>query len=170
MGLFSILATAGDAGSLRLGIATVVIALLVYKVIQRRRQHEMRRGGISQKHGCMRMETALPYRWPFALDILKKQYDALPSQRLLAFQSQYFDKIGPNVRLGLFGQEGYMTTDPKNMEAILSTHSEGTLGPWVSTFHWLYKTKKLKAACAVVKQYAEHFVAQALEDRETNGQ
>lgn len=71
------------------------------------------------------METALPYRWPFALDVLKKQYDALPSQRLLTFQSQYFDEIGPNMRLGLFGQDGYMTIDPKNIETILSTHFEG---------------------------------------------
>lgn len=73
------------------------------------------------------METTLPYSWPFALDVLKKQYDAIPSQRLLAFQSQYFDKIGPNMRLGLFGQDGYMTTDPKNIEAILSTYFEGIL-------------------------------------------
>lgn len=29
------------------------------------------------------------------------------------------------MRLGLFGQEGYMTTDPKNVEAILSAHFEG---------------------------------------------
>jgi len=71
------------------------------------------------------METTLPSDWPFALDILKKQYDALPSQRVLAFQSQYFDEIGPNMRLGLFGQEGYMTTDPKNIESILSTRFEG---------------------------------------------
>ena len=73
----------------------------------------------------MPMETAFPYKWPFALDLLKKQYGTIPSQRLLAFQSQYFDEIEPNMRLGLFGQEGYMTTDPKNVGAILSTNFEG---------------------------------------------
>jgi hypothetical protein len=88
-----------------------------------------------KKHGCMRMEAALPYRWPLALDILKKQYDALPSKRLLAFQSQYFDKIGPNMRIGLFGLEGYLTTDPKNVEAILSTRFGGTYAHlWPESF------------------------------------
>lgn len=71
------------------------------------------------------METKLPYKWPFALDVLKRQYDAIPSQRVLAFQSTFFDKIGPNMELRLFGQIGYMTTDPKNIEAILSTRFEG---------------------------------------------
>jgi hypothetical protein len=74
----------------------------------------------------MPMETKLPYDWPFALDVLKKQYDALLSQRLLAFQTQYFNQIGPNMKLGLFGQEGYLTTDPKNIESILSTRFDGT--------------------------------------------
>ena len=74
------------------------------------------------------METKLPYKWPFALDVLKDQYDAIPSQRLLNFMSGYFDKVGSNnVKLNLFGQEGYMTTDPKNIEAVLSTHFEGVL-------------------------------------------
>jgi cytochrome P450 len=70
------------------------------------------------------METKLPYKWPFALDILKRQYDALPSQRLLAFQSQYHDRIGLNTRFRLFGAEGYVTTDPKNMESLLSMRFE----------------------------------------------
>jgi len=77
-------------------------------------------------NGCLPMGTSLPSRWPFALDILKKQYDALPSQRLLAFQSQYFDQIGLNMKFGLFGQESYLTIDPKNIEAILCTHFEGS--------------------------------------------
>jgi len=77
-------------------------------------------------NGCLPMETVLPTKWPFALDILKKQWDALPSQRILAFQSQYFDSIGPNMKLGLFGQDGYLTADPTNVESILSTRFDGT--------------------------------------------
>lgn len=72
------------------------------------------------------MESRLPYKWPFALDILKLQYDALPSQRLLAFQSKYFDRVGQNMTFNLFGKTGYMTTDPKNIEAILCTYFEGS--------------------------------------------
>lgn len=70
------------------------------------------------------METVLPYKWPLALDILKRQYDALPDQRLLAFQSPYMEKM-PNMKLHLLGNVGYMTTDPKNVEAILNTNFEG---------------------------------------------
>lgn len=77
-----------------------------------------------RKHGCLPMTHVLPYKWPLALDILKRQYDALPSQRLLAFQSQYIDKM-PNMEIHLFGQVGYFTTEPKNIESILSTRLEG---------------------------------------------
>jgi cytochrome P450 len=40
----------------------------------------------------------------------------------------------------------------------------------LADFHWLYKPPKFQVSCAVVKQYADHFVAQALKDREENGQ
>ncbi|KAL8826825.1 MAG: hypothetical protein Q9191_003562 [Dirinaria sp. TL-2023a] len=70
------------------------------------------------------METKLPYKWPLALDILKRQYDALPSQRLLAFQTQYIEKM-PNMELALFGAKGYLVTDPRNVESLLSTRFEG---------------------------------------------
>lgn len=70
------------------------------------------------------METVLAYKWPLALDILKLQYDALPDQRLLAFQSPYMEKM-PNMKLHLLGNVGYMTTDPKNIESILQTNFEG---------------------------------------------
>lgn len=79
------------------------------------------------------MESRLPYKWHFALDILKRQYDALPSQRLLAFQSHYFDKVGQNMTFDLFGKTGYMTTDPKtNIDAILCTHFEGLTSSFAS--------------------------------------
>lgn len=70
------------------------------------------------------MEPILPYRWPLALDLLWKQWQALPSQRLLKFQSQFFDRVGPNMRFSLFGAAGYVTIDPKNVEAILSSRFE----------------------------------------------
>lgn len=40
----------------------------------------------------------------------------------------------------------------------------------LADFHWLYKPRKFRDACAVVKQYAGHFVAQALRAREEIGQ
>ena len=40
----------------------------------------------------------------------------------------------------------------------------------LADFHWLYKPKKFTESCAVVKKYADHFVAQALRDRKENGE
>lgn len=71
------------------------------------------------------METKFPHKWPLALDVLKRQYDANSDQHLMAFQSKFFDRIGPNMELKLFGAVGYMTIEPKNVEAILSTRFEG---------------------------------------------
>ncbi|KAL8825522.1 MAG: hypothetical protein Q9170_007757 [Blastenia crenularia] len=67
--------------------------------------------------------SALPYKWPLAIDILKRQYDVLPEQRLLASYNQYIDKW-PNFEIHLFGQVGYFTTDPKNIECVLSSQFE----------------------------------------------
>lgn len=78
------------------------------------------------------METWIPYKWPLALDILKRQFDALPDQRILLFQSQYFNMIGPNMTFKLFGSQGYLTADPKNIESILSTNFEGSNSTSVS--------------------------------------
>lgn len=79
------------------------------------------------KHACMPMETWIPYKWPLALDILKRQYDALAKHRLLSFQTEYFDRLGPNMTFRLLGSQGYFTADPKNVESILSTNFEGSV-------------------------------------------
>lgn len=71
------------------------------------------------------MGTKFPHKWPFALDVLKRQYDANSGQRLLAFQTHFFDKLGPNMELKLLGAVGYMTIEPKNVEALLSSRFEG---------------------------------------------
>ena len=72
------------------------------------------------------MEKVLPYKWPLALDILKIQYDAHSSRLLLAAQTQLVNNVGKNMEVHLFGVIGYFTSDPKNLEAILSTQFEGT--------------------------------------------
>ncbi|KAL9601248.1 MAG: hypothetical protein Q9219_002653 [cf. Caloplaca sp. 3 TL-2023] len=69
------------------------------------------------------MENVLPYKWPLALDILKWQYDTIPSKKLLESYSPYMEKM-PNMEIHLFGFVGYITTDPRNIEAILSTRFE----------------------------------------------
>ncbi|KAJ5737456.1 uncharacterized protein N7483_002581 [Penicillium malachiteum] len=101
----------------------MALGFLLYCLFKSRRRlaHDK---DLGIKHGCLPMETWIPYNWPWALDILKRQYDVLPDQRILMFQSQYFDKIGPNMTFKLFGKQGYLTADPKNVESILSTNFE----------------------------------------------
>ncbi|KXH68734.1 glycosyl hydrolase family 3 [Colletotrichum salicis] len=77
---------------------------------------------ISAKYGCKPVQATLPYKWPFALDLLKHQYDSLPSGRLLEFQTRYMN-IAPTLRIDILG-EGYIITDPVNIETILSTRFE----------------------------------------------
>lgn len=71
------------------------------------------------------MEKWLPYKWPLALDILKRQYDAVSRQQLLSYQSQFFNNIGTTLAFKLFGNQGFVTIEPENVEAILSKKFEG---------------------------------------------
>ena len=65
----------------------------------------------------------MPYRWPLALDLLKKNYDILFSDHTLEDLTPYFD-IAKTCCIHTFGVTGYFTTDPENVEAILSTKCE----------------------------------------------
>ena len=71
------------------------------------------------------MKAKIPYKWPLALDLLKRQYDANKRKTLLFSQTPFFDELGPNVEYTLFGTEGFLTFDPENLEAVLSTNFEG---------------------------------------------
>ncbi|KAJ5522873.1 Cytochrome P450 E-class CYP52 [Penicillium frequentans] len=99
------------------------LGYIVYHILQAWRRYT-RDKSFGDAHGCLPMKTWIPYRWPLGLDILKRQYDALPEQRLLLFQSQYFEKLGPNMTFNIFGKQGYITADPENIKSILSTHFE----------------------------------------------
>lgn len=60
---------------------------------------------------------------PLALDVLKRQYDALFSEHSFETMSEYFD-IAATVGIEFFGTTGFLTTDPENIETILSTRFE----------------------------------------------
>jgi cytochrome P450 len=57
------------------------------------------------------------------LDLLKIQYDALFSGHTLEALTPYITRAG-TIKLELWGVTGYITTDPKNVETILSTKFE----------------------------------------------
>lgn len=115
----------GCGPSLRLGIVTLLLAYVIYAYIERRKEYEADKV-FGERHGCMPIQKRLPYKWPLALNVFKKQYDALVARNLLDFQAEYFDKtkMGQTFEVKLLGRIGYFTTDPKNLEAILSTDFE----------------------------------------------
>ncbi len=43
----------------------------------------------------------------------------------MRFQSQYYDSLGANFEINLFGNSGYVSTDPNTIEILLSTRFEG---------------------------------------------
>jgi cytochrome P450 len=113
------------AGEPLLLLRTILVtSLLIYggRWIHIYRQTRREEAAFAAQHGCQPVQATLPYKWPFAIDLLKIQYDALPSGRLLEFQTRYFD-IAPTVRIDILG-EGYMVNDPVNLETILSTRFE----------------------------------------------
>ena len=69
----------------------------------------------------------LPYKWPWALDVVKRGFRAGRQKRLLSLFTEYFKELGPTVELTILGGTGYATMDPENIEALLSTHFDGTL-------------------------------------------
>jgi hypothetical protein len=134
----------GSNFSLRMGLVTLLLVYWIYAYIQKRREYKVYRPVgprlrvcfltwkqtdmiFGEGHGCLPIEKKLPYKWPLALDVFKRQYDALVSGNLLAFQAEYFDQtnVGQTFQVKLLGKVGYFTTDPKNIEAIVSTNFEG---------------------------------------------
>ena len=84
----------------------------------------------------------LSYKWPFALDVVKRGFKAGRQKRLLSLFTDYFDQLGPTVELTILGGVGFATMDPENIEAVLSTHFDGTsLAP--ALLRWLIGHSRL---------------------------
>jgi cytochrome P450 len=65
----------------------------------------------------------VPYKWPLALDLLKQNYEILFSDHTFESLTPYFN-IAKTCCIHLFGVTGYFTTDPENINAILSDKFE----------------------------------------------
>ncbi|KAL3460320.1 cytochrome P450 [Aspergillus heterothallicus] len=107
----------------RLGLLTLLLSWYAHFRLQKRRQHRADKL-FGEQNGCKPIEKKLPYKWPLAIDIFKKQYDALMRGNLLAYQADYFRKfkVGDTFEIKLLGRIGYFTMDPRNLEAMLQTH------------------------------------------------
>lgn len=103
-----------------LAFTLVVYCAAYWYRLQRKRKQED--DAFAAANHCQPVQATLPYQWPFALDLLKKQYDALPQGHLLEFQSKYMD-TAPTIRIDILG-EGYILTDPANIDTIVNTRFE----------------------------------------------
>lgn len=87
-----------------------------------REQHETE---VGKRSGCQPPASKLVYKWPLALDILKSGFRAGREKKLLAFFTEHFRLLNPTAEVKILGGIGYVTQDPENIEALLSTHFQG---------------------------------------------
>lgn len=91
-----------------------------------------------EQHGCLPVTAKLPYKWPLALDIIRRGFEAHWDKRLLGLFSNLYDGLGPNIEQTLLGNTGIVTIDPDNIEVMLSTRFEDFgFGPRRSAFYTL---------------------------------
>lgn len=80
----------------------------------------------AEQNGCKPSAFVLRYKWPLALDVVKRGFAFGRNKKLLALFTEYFELLGGStVELTLLGGTGYATKDPENIEALLSTHFDG---------------------------------------------
>ena len=56
---------------------------------------------------------------------MKSGFRAGREKKLLAFFTKHFDQLSPTAEVSILGGIGYVTQDPENIEAVLSTHFQG---------------------------------------------
>ena len=57
--------------------------------------------------------------------MMKSGFRAGREKKLLAFFTQHFDQLSPTAEVKILGGIGYVTQDPENIEALLSTQFQG---------------------------------------------
>jgi hypothetical protein len=89
------------------------------------------------------VEVKAPYKWPLSIDLVVRGFRANADKRLLSLFSRFFDELGPNIEQTLLGGTGFVTMDPENIEALLSTRFEGQCqsrvpkDPCALTYSWI---------------------------------
>lgn len=75
------------------------------------------------RNGCKAPIHVLQYDWPLALDLVKQGFKAGRQEKSLAL---FTEKLGgTTAKLTILGGTGYVTKDPENIAAILSTQFDG---------------------------------------------
>ncbi|KAF6231018.1 hypothetical protein HO173_010718 [Letharia columbiana] len=115
--------------SVRLFVLVAFCSFWIYRYVLRAAKY---RADIEfgRLNDCQPPAFILSYKWPLALDIVKRGFKAGRQKKLLSLFTEYFDQLGPTVELTILGGIGFATMDPENIEAVLSTHFEDFhLGP-----------------------------------------
>ncbi|KAI8961455.1 cytochrome P450 [Daldinia sp. FL1419] len=109
-------------GSLRLSLSTllVVFSLYIYLILKKKSKTEKL---LIDEFGCKPVIPRVPYKWPLALDLILRQYKVFFSDHTFEQLTDYFNIAGTG-RVEFFGVTGYFTSDPNNIETILSTRFE----------------------------------------------
>ncbi|KAL9059030.1 MAG: hypothetical protein Q9162_001418 [Coniocarpon cinnabarinum] len=97
--------------------------------------------------GKIHLEKALPQsypyfkpgKWPLSVDLVRRIFQANANNRLLAFYESYLDERGPNLIQRLFGVDVFITLDPENVKAILTTTTS-------NKSELVFQVRKMRAA------------------------
>lgn len=105
-------------------IALLLLVALVsgYLLLRSTKQQQLKHR-FAQEHGCQPCVSSVPYKWPFAIDLLARQIKIMGGRHSLESFTPYAN-IASTVQIGFFGLEGYFTSDPANIKAILDTNFE----------------------------------------------
>lgn len=67
----------------------------------------------------------LESRWPLGIDLMLRAFAAVKEKRVLKFFCGMVDHAGDTFAWIVLGSRTWATTNPENVEAILSTHADG---------------------------------------------
>ncbi|KAI0476932.1 cytochrome P450 [Xylaria cf. heliscus] len=110
---------ASSHAAVRVLAAILAVVLCVYIYVTRGNRKKLE-AAVAAQNNCEPVVPFVPYRWPLGLDLVKRQYDILFSDNTFERLTPFFN-MADTCRIHFFGMTGYFTTDPENVEAILST-------------------------------------------------
>jgi hypothetical protein len=67
----------------------------------------------------------LETKWPLGIDLMLQAFSAAEDKRVAKFFCNAVDQAGDTFSWIVLGSRVWGTTNPENVEAILSTHAEG---------------------------------------------
>ncbi|KAL2049643.1 hypothetical protein ABVK25_010103 [Lepraria finkii] len=115
--------------SIRLVIVLAFVSFCIYRYVLKATKYR-KETEFGEKNGCKPPTSVLAYKWPLALDVVKRGFRAGRQKKLLSLFTDYWGFLGSTVELTILGGTGYATMDPDNIEAVLSTRFEDFhLGP-----------------------------------------